>query len=117
MTDGLTYIVVWLNALANALGRLLAPIGQLPGWLSATLVAAATGVLLLLVYKYTSHQRAIKAVRNDIKANLLAVKLFKDSAWVTWDPFPRRIRSASPPPSVSLSETSAILKPGTERLS
>jgi hypothetical protein len=76
-------IVVWLNAAANAVGRVvLAPVGVLPGWLSATCVAAATGVLLLLVYKYTSHQRAIKRVRNDIKANLLALKLFKDSAAV-----------------------------------
>ena len=77
----LTPIVVWLNRGANALGRFfLAPIGVLPGWLSATIVAAATGVLLLLVFKYTSNQRAIKQVRADIKANLLALRLFKDSA-------------------------------------
>ena len=53
---------------------------MLPGWLSATVVAAVTGVLLLAVFKYTSNQRAIKRVRNDINANLLALKLFKDSA-------------------------------------
>jgi hypothetical protein len=81
--DILTPIVVWLNRVANVLGRfLLAPIGVLPGWLSATVVAAATGVLLLLVFKYTSNQRAIKQVRADIKANLLALRLFKDSAVV-----------------------------------
>jgi hypothetical protein len=81
--DFLAPIVVWLNSLANALGRwLLTPIAFLPGWLSATLVAAATGVLLLVIYKYTSNQRAIKQVKDDIKANLLALKLFKDSASV-----------------------------------
>ena len=53
---------------------------MVPGWLSATVVAAVTGVLLLAVFKYTSNQRAIKRVRNDINANLLALKLFKDSA-------------------------------------
>ena len=80
MTDALTHVVVVLNAGANALGRsVLAPVGVLPGWLSVTLVAAATGLLLLVVFKYTSNQRAIKAVRNDIKAHLLALKLFKDS--------------------------------------
>jgi hypothetical protein len=42
-----------------------------------------TGVLLLVVFKYTSNQPAIKRVRNDIDANLLALKLFKDSARVT----------------------------------
>ena len=82
--DALTHIIVWLNAVANALGEwLLAPIGVLPGWLSATLVAAVTGVLLLVMFKYTSNQRAIKRVRDNIDANLLALKLFKDSARVT----------------------------------
>jgi hypothetical protein len=81
--DVLTYLIVWLNALANALGRVaLAPIGWLPGWLSATIIAAGTGVLLLLVFKHTSHQRAIRRVRSDIKAHLLALKLFKESASV-----------------------------------
>src|SRR5262249_18970955 len=79
----LTQIVVWLNALANAVGRiLLAPIAVLPGWLSATIVAAVTGVVLLVVFKYTSNQRAIKRVKDDIKANLLALKLFKDTTSV-----------------------------------
>jgi hypothetical protein len=39
-------------------------------------------VLLLAVFKYTSNQRAIERVRNDINANLLALKLFKDSVRV-----------------------------------
>ena len=61
--DVLTRMVVWLNALANGLGGLLlAPIAVLPGWLSATVVAAVTGVLLLVVFKYTSNQRGIKRV-------------------------------------------------------
>jgi hypothetical protein len=77
-------VVAWLNVAANAPGRfLLAPVGVLPGWLSATLVAAASGVVLLIVFKYTSHQRAIKEVRDDIKAHLLALRLFKDNVRVT----------------------------------
>ncbi len=82
--DVLVRVVVWLNAAANALGGvLLAPVGLLPGWLSATLVAAASGLLFLLAFKWTSNQRAIRAVRADIKAHLLALKLFKESPWVT----------------------------------
>jgi hypothetical protein len=81
----LAQIVAWLNVPANALGEfLLAPIAVLPGWLSATIVSAATGLLLLVVFKYTSNQRAIQGVRDDIKAHLLALKLFKDSASVTF---------------------------------
>jgi hypothetical protein len=84
MTGLLAQLAVWLNAAANAVGRLtLAPVGSLPGWLSATLAAAVTGVLLLVVFKYTSNQDTIKRVRNDINANLYALRLFKDSTAVT----------------------------------
>lgn len=83
MTSTLAQLVVWLNALANALGKYaLAPISVMPGWLSATLVSVVTGILLLLFFKYTSNQRAIKRVRNNINAHLLALKLFKESASV-----------------------------------
>src|SRR5438093_417163 len=48
MMDAVTQVVVWLNAGADALGRLLlAPIGLAPEWLSATAVAAVTGVVVL----------------------------------------------------------------------
>jgi hypothetical protein len=84
MTRVLAQIAAWLSAGADILGRfLLAPVGVLPGWLSATIVAGVTGVLLLAVFKYTSNQRAIERVRNDINAHLLALKLFKDSARVS----------------------------------
>jgi hypothetical protein len=80
MMDAVTQVVVWLNAAADALGRwLLAPIALTPAWLSSTAVAAAAGVLMLLAFKYTSNQRAIKRVRADISANLLTLKLFKDN--------------------------------------
>lgn len=84
MTNLLVQLIVWLNAVADALGRIvLAPIGALPGWLSATIVSAVTGVLLLIVFKYTSNQHAIKRARDDINAHLLALKLFKDSTSVS----------------------------------
>jgi hypothetical protein len=80
----MTQLIVWLNSVANACASvLLTPIALLPGWLSATLVAAVTGVLMLVVFKHTSNQRAIKRARATIKANLLALSLFKDSAAVS----------------------------------
>ncbi len=83
MMNGLARIAAWLSAAADFLGRwLLAPIGVVPGWLSATAIAAVTGVVLLVVFKHTSDQGAIRRVRNDIDAHLLALKLFKDSARV-----------------------------------
>ena len=83
--DALAQIVAWLNVAANALaGWLLAPVAALPGWLSNTIVAAVLGLVMLVVFKYTSQQGAIRHVRNDIKAHLLAVKLFPDSLGVTF---------------------------------
>ncbi len=83
--EWLTQLIVWLNPPANAVGTVtLFPIGWLPGWLSATIVAVVTGVLLLAAFKYTSNQRAIRRARDEINANLLAIKLFKDSAAVAF---------------------------------
>jgi uncharacterized membrane protein (DUF106 family) len=85
MTGALAQLVIWLNTAANAVGGiLLSPIGLLPGWLSATLVSAVTGVVLLVAFKYTSNQRAMKRTRDDVNAHLLALKLFKDSATVAF---------------------------------
>lgn len=93
--DALAQIVVWLNVVANTLGKpLLAPLAVLPGWLSSTLVSAVMGLVLLVVFKYTSNQRAIRRVRDDIKAHLLAVKLFPDSLWVTLRSQGRVLRGA-----------------------
>ncbi|MHC4244011.1 MAG: hypothetical protein ACYSU4_16525, partial [Planctomycetota bacterium] len=76
--------ISWLNVLTNAFGRfLLAPIAVLPGWVSNTIISAVTGVFLLIIFKYTSNQRAIGKIRDDIKAHMLAMKLFKDSISVT----------------------------------
>lgn len=80
----MTELVAFLNSIANRCAvYLLAPIAVLPGWLSATLVGVVTGVLMLLIFKYTSNQRAVKRVRDGIKANLLALSLFKDSMAVS----------------------------------
>jgi hypothetical protein len=79
MSYVLTEAVVWLNAVANSLGRGFFFIGLMPGWLSATLIASASGIGLLLVFKVTSKQRAIKRARRQIRASLLTVKLFFDS--------------------------------------
>jgi hypothetical protein len=78
----MTQVVVWLNAVANTLGLSLAFVGWLPGWLSLTLIVVVSGVIMLLAFKYTSNQQGIKRARQEIRASLLAVKLFYDSPWV-----------------------------------
>jgi len=85
VNPALAPLFTWINTAINAVaGVVLAPIGMMPGWLSNTIISAVTGVLLLIIFKYTSNQRAIGRVKDDIKANLLALKLFKDELSVTF---------------------------------
>ncbi|MCY2927661.1 MAG: hypothetical protein NT031_19910, partial [Planctomycetota bacterium] len=95
MTDLLAQVAAWLSAAANAMSEPLAGLWALmPGWLSCTLVSAVMGVVMLVAFKYTSNQAAIRRVRDDIKANLLAVKLFPDSIVVTLRAQGRLLRGA-----------------------
>jgi len=81
----LSAVLAALNVVVNALANIIfAPIGFLPGWLSNTIISAIMGVLLLILFKYTSNQKAIGKTRNYIKANMLALKLFKDELSVTF---------------------------------
>jgi uncharacterized membrane protein (DUF106 family) len=83
VTDFLAQIIRLINIPMNAVGSFLfAPISMIPGWLSNTIISALTGVFLLIVFKYTSNQHAIGKVRDDIKAHMLALKLFKDNVVV-----------------------------------
>ena len=91
----LAHIIAWINAATNGLGKfLLAPVGMMPGWLSNTIVSAIAGVVLLAIFKYTSNQRAIGRARDDIKANMLALRLFKESLSVALLAQGRTFRSA-----------------------
>jgi uncharacterized membrane protein (DUF106 family) len=80
----LANLISWINIVTNLLGRLLLVLVQaVPGWLSNTILSAIAGVVLLILFKYTSDQKAIGKVRDDIKAHLLALKLYKDTIAVT----------------------------------
>ena len=81
----LSLLLTWMNVLTNAAGKfLLGWIAFVPGWLSNTIISAVIGILLLVVFKYTSNQKAIGKAKDSIKANMLALKLFKESIIVTF---------------------------------
>jgi hypothetical protein len=46
------------------------------------LISALTGVAMLLIFKATSNQRAIRRTRDLIRAHMLAMRLFRDDARV-----------------------------------
>lgn len=73
-----------LNRLSNWLFDLTyAPMAGLPPWASLGVISAVIGVVMLLAYKYTSWQSQIGKARDEIKARMLAMKLFKDNLGVT----------------------------------
>jgi hypothetical protein len=67
----------------------LAPFEPVPPWLTLTIFSAIGGVIGLKLWGWTSNQEALKAVSNRTRADLLAMKLFKDELSVTfscqWD--------------------------------
>lgn len=76
-------VTIFLNQVANAIGRIATyPLGVLPELPGAMLVWLVSGILMLIGFKYTSHQSAIKRIRDKIKAELIALSLFKDSVAV-----------------------------------
>lgn len=81
----LAQLITWINYPVNIFSKhLLAPIGMLPGWLSNTIISSVTGVFLIVIFKYTSNQKAIGKIRDGIKADMLAMRLFKDNIGVVF---------------------------------
>jgi len=81
----LSPLLALLNPLCTAVGDIVyAVLGPLPPWLSLTILSVIAGVLALVVFRYTSNQKAIGRALDDIKANLLALKLYRDELGVTF---------------------------------
>ena len=76
-------LLALLNPICTALGdAVYAVIGPLPAWAGLTLLSIAAGVIMLIAFRYTSNQKAIARAKDEIKANILALKLFKDDLGV-----------------------------------
>ena len=76
----LTRLILWLNGVVNVFfGLLDKPMSVLPPWLSLVILSVMLGVLMSIVFKYTSNQTALSRVRDRIKAHLLSMKLFRDN--------------------------------------
>lgn len=71
------------NAIMNGLfDVILFPFKGMAPVVGLCVFSALAGVLLLLLYKYTSPQKTIKEVKARIKAGLLAIRIFKDDLGV-----------------------------------
>jgi uncharacterized membrane protein (DUF106 family) len=68
-----------LNAvLARSVDLLLAPFRQLPPIVGLVVVSLATAVAMLLIFKRTSNQARLAAVKRQIHAALFEIRLFND---------------------------------------
>jgi len=67
------------NRAATALfDLLLAPLDRLPALAGIAILALASAVLMLLVFRATSRQRELAAVKRAIQADIFEVRLFND---------------------------------------
>lgn len=60
-------------------GSMMFPFQNLNPWIGMIIVSLITGLLMLLIFRYTSNQEGIRKTKNKIKAHLLEMRLFQDS--------------------------------------
>jgi len=72
---------MWIfnSVLAKIFEFIFFPFRNLSPWIGMILISLLTGLLMLIVFRYTSNQEGIRKVKNKIKAHLLELRLFKDS--------------------------------------
>jgi uncharacterized membrane protein (DUF106 family) len=75
----LSPLLAILNPICTTIGDVVyAVLSPVPPWLGLTILSAVAGVVMLIAFRYVSNQEAIGRAKDDIKANLLALKLYKD---------------------------------------
>jgi uncharacterized membrane protein (DUF106 family) len=71
--------MTWLNAAMGALvGAMLFPFQSLPPIVGLSVVSLAAAIGMLLVFRATSNQEAIAAVKRKIQAGIFEIRLFND---------------------------------------
>lgn len=63
---------------------LFIPFKGMTPWIGMIFISFLTALLMLFVFRFTSHQQGIRHVKNKIKAHLLEIRLFKDSLSVSF---------------------------------
>ena len=59
------------------------------------LVSVVTGLVMVVVFRYTSDQKAIRSAKDKLKAHLLAVRLFQDQLPVVLRSYGRILRGTA----------------------
>lgn len=68
-----------LNPVCTAIGNVVFGVLEyMPPLVGLLIISTAAGVVMLIAFRFLSNQAGIARAKDDIKANLLALKLFKD---------------------------------------
>lgn len=69
----------WINGNLTAIGNLvLRPFASWPAQVTLVIVSVFAGIAMTIVFRHTSNQRALRAVANRTRAQLMCMRLFKD---------------------------------------
>ena len=78
-------LMKYINLLLNPIGHaVFAPFLSLPPWIALTVFSAIGGIVGMWLYGVASNQDALKRVSDKTRANLLAMKIFKEEISVTF---------------------------------
>ncbi len=73
-----------INRLINAISDVIfLPFQGFDPWVAMVVISAVTGVIMLMIFKRTSNQRAIRRIKDRIKGHILEALLFKDDFLIT----------------------------------
>jgi len=77
-----------MNILNSIIGKifeiLFFPFQNMNPWAGLVFISFVTGIFMLIIFRFTSNQKGIKAVKNKIKAHLLELRLYKDNLRLTF---------------------------------
>jgi len=73
--------------------------------------SVATGLLIVLIFRYTSDQKAIRRAKDQLQAQLLAVRLFQDQLRVVLRAYPRIVVGTLRYVRLTLVSTAVMLVP------
>ncbi len=67
------------HTIATVWDLVMAPLVWVHPWAAMLVISLVTSVVVLVVYKYTSNQKAMLRVKDRLKASFIAFSLYKDS--------------------------------------
>lgn len=77
-------MVVVNTIFAKLIEGMLFPFRNMNPWIGMMVVSLVTGLLMLVIFRYTSNQEGIRRVKDRIKAHLLEMRLYQDNLRVNF---------------------------------